>query len=175
MNLDLNTFGNTPAALYLVEVLNQIGDQSLSRKLGKRLSSVRKICHEIRKAQLADALEVSTVSHLTKLLRIETIYNFQDLLEDLGDDDFDNCNLAINLAQNLCMAEFKMLVRASTFARKQDRGDIQRAANFMKRKITPPPVNKHYLDLFVDTITPATLQEKSRAKLLRTGKRSELY
>ena len=178
MNLDPCTFGDTPAALYLVDVLNELDDLKLSRKLGKIITNVRRVCHQLYNSQVVDMMDVSTVNMLGNMLRGRTTEAFIELLGlnsagTAGDQAL--ARLAINLAANICAGEFKSLLRCGQELIRTKISHEARARYLEREKsITPPKVQFHLTD-FTDDITPASLRDKSRKKLKKAGKISRLY
>lgn len=69
MALDPRTFGDAPAALYLIELLNQRNDPLLTRKVSKTLATQRETLNELGRAHLEyDTISTRTLGRLLTLL-----------------------------------------------------------------------------------------------------------
>lgn len=69
MALDPKTFGEAPAAMYLVELLNQRNNPVLTRKVSRALAGSRELINEIGDAHLKfDVLSTRTLSRLLDML-----------------------------------------------------------------------------------------------------------
>jgi hypothetical protein len=69
MNLDPTTYGKTPAAIYLVRVLNSIDNEKLARKAGKAISATNKLVSELVDAYDCDAISTTTLATSLRLIR----------------------------------------------------------------------------------------------------------
>ena len=62
------TFGNTPAAIFLVDRLNQLDNKKFTRKISTILCEFRKIIGELIKAHQDGSLSTHTLSVTVELL-----------------------------------------------------------------------------------------------------------
>lgn len=183
--LDKTTFGNSPAALYLVEVLNEVDDPRFTRKLGGIISDTRRLMRAIENANMLNVFDSRVVGQMLGLVFLKLNETFsEDILQTAGiaitDDDWDACHLARNLTENICRGEYKQLARRLQQVRileqslARQTGKMQRSIDSydIPLKIRHEPVT---LDNVADVITSETLRDKSRAKLQRTGKPAKLY
>lgn len=95
--LDLRTFGDAPAAIYLVELLNKKNDPILARKAAKILAEGREIVSDLARAHLDfDALPTKT---LAKLIPMISEHFQTKAAEPLRTMDEHVANLVINVLE----------------------------------------------------------------------------
>ena len=103
--LEKNTFGKTPAALYLTDMLNQRNNDALNKKVSRFLSGKRCLLSELINANNLNVLSAKNLSGL--------------LLKVRGDVAFDsNDELINNLVNNIVIGEIKDALRKSQVIRK---------------------------------------------------------
>lgn len=193
MSLNKFTFGNTPAAIFLVDRLNQLDNKKFTRKISTILCEFRKIIGELIKAHQAGSVSTHTLSVTVELLHDKIENTIDHLLTKSGADYGDNPDLpdvlAANLTLNVIKGELKSVFRRSRKLHQMEKEqqrlsyrlyssdrDVRNKDNFLlgnySRKFTPEKINIEYLK---EDINAKTLQEKSRRKLARLNKKCELY
>ena len=187
------TFGNTPAAIFLVDRLNQLDNKKFTRKISTILCEFRKIIGELIKAHQDGSLSTHTLSVTVELLHDKIENTIDHLLTKSGADYGDNPDLpdvlAANLTLNIIKGELKSVFRRSRkihHMEKEQQRLLHRLYSSDKsvydkdnlllgkyaRKFTPHKVN---IDHIPEEINAKTLQEKSKRKLARLNKKCELY
>lgn len=173
--LDKYTYGNTPAAIFLAERLNTLGNQVMIRKVSSFLDQKNRVLNEVVEAHLAGYLSTRALSALVNLMRREVA----DSKKQVGDE------LAQNLMHNVMVGKIKSVLRrtqTSILLDHQANRDLDR----FKRSVFPtdldPELQKQLRRFRVvtpidadDTITPVTLRERSKQKLARKNKTCTLY
>jgi len=192
--LDKNTFGKTPAAMYLVEVLNQRNSKVLNRKVGAKLHAHRALLKQLEDANEAGILSVHNLAAVIHTLRSTVDANH---LECLPADA-----IVGELVHNIIIGELKSLARRAQHGRhlereqarlmrsNQDREDVRtewdmesyireevhtgtyKLGTTITHQFVPNPVKVKYIG---ETVTAESLQEKSRQKLARLSKPNTLY
>lgn len=163
LNLDKHSYGSSPAALYLTLYLNKVGDSTLNRKVGRKLSKWRQVIKDVCMSHMhTDEMMPGTFNTLMEVLdgtvRIEAT--------KLPD------KLTVELVTNILVGEIKSWkTRAQTTAhlqrsaaRNTARGDSVPIIRVMPRK------GEETHDERVKR-----LQEKSARYLARMGKVNTLY
>ena len=134
--LDKFTYGNTPAAIYLVEHLNAVGTQSLRRKVTRTLTSFNEMVNEIEQSNEAGLLSAHTVGSLVASLRERVkSTHFNDAVRPEDEDP-----LVLNLMTNLMMSRLKDLAR---------RVQMVRVYEQQQAHVRGPTI-KHALDRQID-------------------------
>ena len=166
--IDKNTFGKTPAAIYLAEHLNQLGDPRLVRKAQKRLVGARKILNELYTSHVQGYLSAQTLYSMVESVQTYTVNHdinqgkVKQQVFQLLDE------LAVNLIENIIIGEVKSIkrrVQAEVIARISEG----------KRKKTDPKLHLTMITQVEDSITPELLIERSKKKLRRLNKPDSLY
>lgn len=185
--LDIFTFGKTPAALYLVKVLNELKEPILAKKVGRFLSDKRRLLDGIEESNKHDILSASQVSALCVLIRNDI--NFQSEHE-----------LVNNLCNNLVKGEISSLLRRAAklrvveqqqtaYVSKVKKGNLfsnkmvnseglvlgylpdMQEDEIPHEKLAHLVVSpKYHLDNMSESVTPETLSKKWKARMERTGK-----
>jgi hypothetical protein len=116
MNLSENTYGNTPAALYLVRVLNAYDNAAMTRNAGKRITASSKCVNELVDAYQFGALTAKTVANCLRLMRSEiavpAVSSFQAPSPE---------RLIEQLVRNVQIGLIKKAMRLCTISRKAER------------------------------------------------------
>lgn len=162
LNLDPHTFGDSPAAIYLVELLNQKQDVLLTRKAAKVLAEGRELLGDVARAHLDyDALSTRSFSRLLTLL---SAYNQSHATTSLRAHDEHVANLVVNLLEG----GVKTWKRRVELARRQEKK--------MARQL-PPGSSVQWVPAkpLLSEITTETLRLRSKGYLQRKGKRDTLY
>lgn len=161
MKLDAHTFGQTPAAIYLANHLNEIGDPRIARKVQKALSNVRKVLNELYDSHRLKALSVSSLGSVIELISNRTkTTNEQRLIY--------NDELTENLVDNIIAGEIK------SFKRRIQRAIKDNDTLAKKYKVDPKPWDIS-ISHVTDPINPGQLIVKSKKKLRRLNKVDTLY
>lgn len=189
MNIHKNTFGNTPAAMYLVERVNQLNDKKYLRQLSTIIHSVQSTLADTLRAHEAGVLNIRTVNFVAGNLRLK-IENAADNLRRaepyVGSG---GCNmpdeLSVDLMCNMLIGDLKSVARSSREVKLEKRRQEQKLTAFLASKpgfMTDELVNavrdtqkKITINDFVDDKTPAMLIARSLKKLERIGVVSTLY
>lgn len=159
--LEPHTFGDAPAALYLVEVLNQRQNPLLSRKVGRVLAENRRLLSEVTRAHLDyDVLSTKALAQLLVLLSS----HHPVAVQGIAAKDPHVANLTLNVLQGAV----KTWKRRVEHARRQQR----QVARLTPSRCSVPIVPAAALE---GEITPALLQRRSKAYLARKSKRDTLY
>jgi hypothetical protein len=109
-----DTFGNTPAALYLVRELTRLNNKSLTRTIGKRITTTTKAVNELVNAYSENRISPKTLANTMRLMREEVVNEV--VLTDDPDEQF-----AHRLRKNVQVGSIKQAIRVSTIARKDER------------------------------------------------------
>ena len=160
--LDSNTFGDTPAAIYLVELLNRKNDPVLARKTAKILAEGRELVSDLARAHLEyDALTTKTLARLIPLL---SEYFQTRSAEPLRAADDHIANLTINVLEG-SLKTWKNRVQQ---ARRTERS--------MAREL-PPGSSKQWVPAkaLTDEVTGDILRKRSKRYLAKKGKPDTLY
>jgi hypothetical protein len=116
--LDKNTFGGTPAAMYLADRLNDINSTKLTRKVSNFICSVRRPLSEVVAAHNAGFLSTRTISRYVEDMRIHVQNAADDLRRMNGELD----EVCINLMANVLAGDLKNVARRSQIARNVNKG-----------------------------------------------------
>lgn len=162
MTLDPKTFGEAPAALYLVEILNQRNDQALTRKVSKTLATARTTLNELGEAHLRyDTISLKTFGRLLTLL---SEFNQREAAKSIAVHDPFVAHLVVNVLEG----------GVKTWKRR-----VAEAAKKMSiiARDTPPgcTVEPPFAMPLLNEKGPALLQERSKRYLQRRAKRDTLY
>lgn len=106
-----DTFGRTPAALYLVRALNEIGNPILTRSVGKRLTATNRMVNELILGYQNESLEAKTVANTFRLMRQEIASEAKDTSQPLVDQ----------LRRNVQIGYIKKGIRLTSVARRAER------------------------------------------------------
>lgn len=186
-NFDKNTLGDSPACIYLIDLLNKI-ERKKAVYLIKSYAEFKETFKELVDAYEANALSAKVVRRYIATYR-ETI---PAIRQSLVDRQYDTT--IINLYENLLIAEFKKVTRKLDAIKKLEISAISRAKSNLKKsgssfndknmqtygkyegKEIPVDVtfDQHGLgssvfnkDLIEDKINSETLMEKSLKRLER--------
>ena len=163
LNLSKNTFGKTPAALYLTLYLNEKGDRTLVRKVGRMLDGFRETINDLICSHLhTDEMKAASFNRLMALVSD----NGREAAKRIPD------KLASELVTNLIVGEIKSWkTRAMHTAR------LQRTV----QRLTKPGVSVQELKVIprrneeTDEERVEKLKERSRKYLAKRGKINTLY
>ncbi len=162
VSLGPNTFGDTPAAIYLVELLNKKNNPVLARKVAKILAEGREIVSDLARAHLEyDALTTKTLARLIPLL---SEYFQTKAAEHLRPFDEHIANLTINVLEG-SLKTWKNRVQHA-----------RRAERAMAREL-PPGVSKQWVPAkpLLNETTGEVLRKRSKRYLQKKGKVDTLY
>jgi len=160
--LDANTFGDTPAAIYLVELLNNRNDHVLARKTAKVLAEGRELISDLARAHLEfDALTTKTLARLIPML---SEYFHNKSVTPLRIIDSHIADLAINVLEG-SLKTWKNRVQK---ARRTERSTARNL---------PPGASKQWIPAkpLSNEITGEVLRNRSKKYLQRKGKPDTLY
>jgi hypothetical protein len=163
LNLDKNTFGKAPAALYLTMLLNERGDRRLLRKVARTIESHREALNDIVCCHLhTDEMKTATFSKLLFMLD----QRIREAVTHINDEHI------AHLIVNILVGDIKtQKTRCMKAARLQ--ANVARhtpAGETVPMLKATPARGEPTIDERL-----ATLQEKSRAYLARKGKTNTLY
>lgn len=164
MSLDKNTFGRTPACLYLTAYLNETGDQKLVRKVAKILEAFRETMNDLVCSHLhTDEMKTSSFNRLIVLMYEHAKTASASITTD---------TLAAELVRNILIGETKSWKNRAVKTR-----HLQRAVQRNTGAGVSVPMMKVTLRINEETEEEriARLQKKSAAYLARKGKRNTLY
>ncbi|NCP98406.1 hypothetical protein GW796_00835 [archaeon] len=171
MNLDKNTFGKTPAALYLADYLNTLDQPLVAKRTGKIMSGFRNTILQLAKANDAGILTAHNLARVISSMR-------SNLFIEVGD------SLASNLVTNIIVGEMKILLRKSSDIRKIEImqkkvspsnskiGNITNKKGYVIANVTEDEVNlqKYTVNELTDEINADTLTEKWKIKMDKRNK-----
>lgn len=162
MTLDSRTFGEAPAALYLVELLNRRNDQTLTRKVSKTLATQRETLNELGNAHLE--YDVLTIKAFGRLLTLMSEHNQTKATEHIAKHDPFIAHLVVNILEGGVKTWKRRIAEA---ARKQS--SIARntpAGCTVEQPLATPLLMEKDARL---------LQARSKQYLARHGKQDTLY
>lgn len=160
--MDPKTFGDAPAAMYLVELLNQCNNPALTRKVSKTLAAARETLNELGEAHLKyDTLSTRTFGRVLSLL---SGHNRLEATKSIVAIDPFIATLTVNILEGGVKTWKRRVQEArrkqSTIARNTPRG-----CSVHDAMAEPLPGEKD----------AHLLQERSARYLARKGKRNTLY
>lgn len=175
--LDRNTFGKTPAAIYLADRLNIIDNSVYTRKMSKQIHAFQGIISDAIKAQESGKIEMKTFNWIMEKVRQDVKLKASNFFNDESVNESVHDKLSCNLFENILIGELKSVNRrvreVALLRTKQNRligtmSQIPEIFDVMKfEKITIANA-KDYFN--VDSLI-----EKSRAKLDRKNKPNTFY
>jgi hypothetical protein len=191
MNLHPNTFGATPASLYLVSQLNKHDNKKFTRKISKCIISFRTTLDDLITAHDTGNLSIQTLCSMLSMLDGKLNSARETML--YGDADYEDTmlpdELSVNLMVNIITGDIKSAIRRSRKVSHIKKTRCREQSDFKPSKIPVhdtngivigylsqvfEPVSTKVYDIH-DDISAGTLQKKSREKLRRLGKKCELY
>ncbi len=167
MTISKTTFGDSPAAMYLCELLskrieaNEPGAQALMRKVSKTLTAGREVVNDLDNAHLADALPLRTFSRQLVLI---SDHNQTKATEAIAKHDPFIAHLVVNILEGEVKSWKR---RVQEVARKRSHVARQTAPGQ-----APTPLNAIHGK---DDKTVEVLRQRSKAYLARKGKLDTLY
>ena len=114
MSLSKNTYGDSPAALYLVRVLNEYNNSAVTRSVGKRITASSKCVNELVEAYQLNAMSAKSVANCLRLMRAEV--SMPCPVSAPSPD-----RLIDQLTRNVQIGLIKKAMRLCTIARKAER------------------------------------------------------
>lgn len=115
MSLSENTFGDTPAALYLVRALNKLNNPSVGRSVGKRITSSSKCVNELVQSYSEGTMSAKSVANCLRLMRLEVSSGISEYAFPCSQ------RLIDQLTRNVQIGLIKRAMRLCTIARKAER------------------------------------------------------
>lgn len=157
--MNKNTYGNAPAALYLVEHLKD-KPKSLSRKVGRILSQQSELLYELVCAHLEETLSLRSFGRMLMMLSEQN----QRCGEYIKRTD----ELAGNLVSNILEGRVKLWKNRAQAAKRQ-MANVQRNTEdgMAPRLLFAEPIDYEKTDVM--------MIEKSKSKLKRLNKPNTLY
>lgn len=187
VDLEKYTFGKTPAAVYLVKILNDLKDPSLLKKVSRFLSDKRSLLSSIEKSNKAAIMTPSQVTAMCTLIRNDI--NFVSQHEIVN-----------NLCNNLVKGDISSILRRAakltvvehqrqSYVSKVKNGkvfpnkfvnsdsvlvaylsevdDVSLSQDELVKSVVSP---KYSLKDMSESVTPESLNVKWQARMQRTGK-----
>jgi hypothetical protein len=159
--IDKFTYGKTPAAIYLADQLNRLGDPRLNRKVTRLLTSFNEVVNELLAANKAGLLSAHTVGTFIAALRQRAQTASQCFAQD---------SLIADLTSNIMTGKVKELQRRVLTVRHWEQ---------TLSRTTTPEFRKSFASVYtlsavVDPISPESLTERSKQRAARKGKQSFL-
>lgn len=162
LNLAPHTYGDSPAAIYLVELLNQKQDVLLARKAAKVLAEGRELLGDVARAHLDyDALSTRSFSRLLTLL---SEHHQKQAANCLRAHDEHVANLVVNILEG----GVKTWKRRVELARRQEKKMARQLPSGSSVQWVPAKP-------LLTELTSETLRRRSKSYLQRKGKRDTLY
>lgn len=149
-NLDPLTYGDTPAAMYLVRALNQVNSSHLNRSVGKRISTTATSVNELAKSYEAGFLSAKTYANTLRLMREEVSNSF---IESFDID----VSLVDHLRRNVQIGAIKRGIRHAFIACKAD------------RVMAAPERNSSFISPNGDGTNSVYFTDEQSGKLYRAG------
>lgn len=115
--LDLNTFGKTPAAHYLVRTLNEIGSEALARSTGKRITATCTMVANLVYCYSRGRLDAKVLANTMRLMRKEVSSEYWNF-EYQSNAPMSKEHLVHKLRQNIQIGHIKQAIRLATVGRK---------------------------------------------------------
>jgi hypothetical protein len=182
--LDEKTFGDTPAAMYLARVLNELGSSNLVRSAGKRITATKKQVNDLEISYIYGLMSAKTAANCFRLMRLDVTnepskHNFFDKSKE---------RLLEQLIRNVQIGYIKRGIRLCSVARKAERKvEVSHERNaYTMIKLYDQQSDKYVNAGFVDedgiktfvpimsddieTITPELLHLRSNRRCIRLGK-----
>lgn len=160
--MDAKTFGDAPAAMYLVELLIKRDDPILTRKISKVLAASRETLNELGNAHLKyDTISTRTLSRLLTLL---SEFNQTQATKSIAVIDPFLAHLVVNVLEG-GVKTWKRRVQEAR--RKQSNVARNTPAGCRVDYVLAKPVDNEK--------TSSLLQERSKRYLERKGKIDTLY
>lgn len=160
LSLDLRTFGDSPAAIYLAQVLNQRQDVVAARKVSRALAQGRELLAAVARAHLEhDALDTKTFARLLPLMSAHLRQSVRTCLA--GHDEH-----VRNLAVNVTEGAVKTWKRRVEHARRLEKTRARHNNGRVEYLLAAPVPGE---------VTPQVLQQRSKRYLARKGKQDTLY
>lgn len=150
--LDKFTFGDSPAAIFLADVLNQTNDSKLTRKVSAYLDQENRLLNEMVNANLSPHTLGSFVNFMRNRIKTSTL-------------KIDNV-LVSNLMYNVITGRIKSVLRRTKEVSHLNR-NLKRDTNGVKVM--------YLIDAVADPITTELLRRRSKQKLARKQKVCSLY
>ena len=119
MKLELTTFGNSPAAQYLVQLLNEKQDAKLARKVGKILSSNRETLNDLQNANAHGYISLRTLNRQIELI---SGYNHSTATAPIAAVDPHLAHLVLNVLEGGVKSMKRLAPPAATARRNGIRG-----------------------------------------------------
>jgi hypothetical protein len=105
MNIEKNTYGKTPAAVYLSSYLSKLDKPLITKRTGKILTGFRSTFSQLEKANLDGILSAHNLARVISSMREKFHVNLEE-------------ELVSNLVTNIIVGEMKILLRKSSEIRK---------------------------------------------------------
>jgi hypothetical protein len=112
--MDINTFGKTPAAMYLVRFLNAIEDSTLNRAISRRITSTNNTVRDLINAYEFETLPTKTVANCLRLMR-------EEIVNDTACHSFTDDSIVDQLRRNVQIGIIKRGLRLCAVSRKAER------------------------------------------------------
>lgn len=163
LDLDKNTYGKSPAALYLTLYLNEKDDSALNRKVGRKLSKWRQVIHDVSMSHMhTDEMMPCTFATLLSVLDVSIREDCLKLTDKLCQE----------LVTNILIGEIK-----TWKIRAQKRTSLQVKAQRSTPNGESVPIIRIMprSDEETDDERIIRLQKKSAEYLARKGKKNTLY
>lgn len=162
VSLDPKTFGDSPAAIYLSELLNQKNDPALARKTAKVLAEGRELMADLARAHLEyDALSTRTLARILPLVSEYTQTKGVASLRALDEH-------IANLAANVLEGGLKTWKNRVQHARRSEKAAARERSQGASAAWVPASPLAHEVDGEV-------LRKRSKQYLARKGKADTLY
>jgi hypothetical protein len=166
--IDLHTYGKTPACRFLAFQVSQIGDARLANRVGQSLTHFRDLTNSLERSNFYGVMNQHHVSSFAAQLR--------HVVDGQHAKFMKKNEIVANLVRNIMIGELKSLQRRGAQAKYKFK-EMQRSC----ADVPGDAMSDLVLQLrprvtdFKDSITPETLTKKSLVKLQRKGKLSTLY
>ena len=107
------TYGNTPAAIYLADQLNNINDARFSKRIGAIINQNRAVLKQIMVAHDEGHVDRKTVMFVVNAvhIKIDALAECMKEINIMGDFIESPENLAIDLMSNIVKGEIKKITR----------------------------------------------------------------
>lgn len=161
MNLHPNTFGDSPAAMYLSVLLNERGSEALARKVSRVLTTGRQVINDLVNAHQAGAITLRTLNR-----QLALISKFNKTEATVGIEKIDP--FIAHVVINVLESSVKTWKRRGAVAAIKQRGlgRVFAQGESIPGVIAIPVPGEKNVDV---------VRERSRRYLVRHGKKNTLY
>ena len=164
--LNSKTFGKSPAAIYLAELLTTVNSPKFARKVSRTLADFNELINQIEASNEAGILSAHNIGCLAAMLRIQAQETWldDDVMITANEHGLMNHTLVNNLIRNILTGRVKDLSRR-----------VQMVRIYEHQWATSESAPTKPLSSVEDTITATSLIKRSTERLARLNKANTMY